>query len=260
MTDELILSASSAQSYMACHHRWYLQYIENEQGVASVKSAVGTAVHAGAEVYYGEMLDTESSIPDEGVRELALGAADLAYLLEIEAVVDLDEDPVKMRPVVGRVTTVYIEKVGSRIWQSVLGAEQEAMATIEGIAYSGHLDVLQQGAVRDTKVLGQKPRFPQKYLFAMTGYDLLFEALLGERAKARVLDIIIRLKRDRPRYEPIDYGETSRRQAADFARGLTEVADGIARADFTPTGIATGECRYCPVRYACDHYTWGGNT
>lgn len=259
MTDELILSASSAQSYMACHHRWYLQYIENEQGVPSMQSAVGTAVHAGAEVYYDGMLDTESAIPDEGVRALALGAADLAYLLEIEAIVDSDEDLLKMRPVVGRVTTVYIEEVGSRIWQSVLGAEQEAMATIEGIAYSGHLDVMQDGIVRDTKVLGQKPRFPQKYLFAMTGYDLLYEALLGDRAAARILDIVIRLKRDRPRYDPIDFGETTRRQAADFARDLTEVADGIARADFTPTGIATGECRYCPVRFACDHFMGGTN-
>lgn len=248
---ELVLSSSSAQAYLACPYRFYLQYVEMHEGVQSMQSAVGVAVHAGAEHFYREYLDTEreGEIPVEEVLEVA----DLAYMLEIEGIVDGDEDLMKMRPVVGRVMVVYLEDVATQIVDQVRGVEHEGRAVIDGIDYSGHLDVVTD-AVRDTKVLKSKPRYPEKYLFQLTGYDLILEATTGDRGADRILDIIIRLVRDRPRYDPISYGESTYRQIEDFRRKLHHVANGIAQLKFPPEGLATGECKYCPVRYECEPY------
>lgn len=254
---ETVLSSSSVAAYRSCGYRFYLQYVEMHEGVSSMQSAVGTAVHAGAEAYYRGWLDPESAISEEDLRAEAMESADLTYLLEAGAVVDSDEDPVKVRAVVGRVMTSYLEDVAVSIRSSVLGVEQEFRFTVNGIEYSGHIDQLENSSVRDTKVLGQRPRFPDKYLFGMTGYAMGARELTGTWLRM-ILDVMIRLKRDRPRYEQIDLGDVTQRRARDFVRQLTDAANGIARGKFEPTGLATGECRYCPVRTVCDPYLESG--
>lgn len=248
---ELVLSPSSVASYQSCGYRWYLQYVEMIEGVTSVKSAVGVGVHTGGEHWLkaaiaGEVID-EADLLTESIE-----AAELAYIFELSNVAEEDEDPVKMREVVGRVLTAYIEDVALPLLPHLLGAEQPFRIVVDGVEFSGHIDVDQDGAVRDTKVLGQKPRYPEKYLFSLTGYAMGSEVMHGVPAH-RILDVMIRLKRDRPRHEPIDFGDVTQRDRDTFSRTLVSVANQITKGVFDPTGLATGECRYCPVRFECEY-------
>lgn len=249
MTEELVLSASSVDSYEQCHWRWYLQYVELHEGAASIPTAVGNAVHAGAQHFYEGVLE-HREVPHAEV----LDVADLRFLLEIESIVDAEEDPLKYRPITARCMTTYLEDVAEKVWGQVISTETAITTVVDGIAFSGHPDQLEDGVVADTKVVKQPARFWDKYLFQMTGGAVLYEAVMGDAPADRRVDQIIRLKRDRPRYVPIHYGETTVRQMDEFRRGLNDVAEGIARGDYTPTGLATGACRYCPVRFICSYY------
>src|SRR5262245_2289834 len=49
---DLVLSASSVDTFRKCGYRWYLQYVERHEGDQNVRAAVGLAVHQGAQTYY----------------------------------------------------------------------------------------------------------------------------------------------------------------------------------------------------------------
>lgn len=244
---DLVLSASSVEAYRSCGWRWWLQYIEADRGETSIEAAVGIAVHAAVEHYYKARLAGEVPPLTE-----VLDVFDLTFYLETAHTATPDLP--KWRQIGRRVTKSYIEDVGERT--DPLLVEQAVATTINGIEYSAHIDLATRlRAVLDLKVKKAKPRAPSRYLFALTGYALSFRSLTGERETDVGLDVMIRLKRDRPYLVPIRYGgPISDRDAGIFARQLEEVANGITAGRFEPTGLETGECKWCPVRPSCVYY------
>lgn len=247
--DDLVLSASSVDAYQTCHWRWYLSYIEARQGDQNIPAAVGLGVHSAIEGHYKARMRGE----DQPLAD-ALDAFDLTYLLESEGIADPSEDPVKARTQGRRVTTAYIEDVAPGIEPQFV--EEAGEMEINGIPVSVHIDLVDMiDVVHDHKIKANKPRDPTVYAFQLNLYALYFRFLTGRIEKDIVLDVMIRLKRDRPYLHRIsNEGPATREALGMTARRLEDAANGIAKADFAPTGLDTGACRYCPYRPECDYY------
>jgi CRISPR/Cas system-associated exonuclease Cas4 (RecB family) len=251
---DLVLSASSVDTYRKCAYRWYLQYIERIEGDQNVRAAVGLAIHKGAETY---LVLKRLGIPHEvlagelydGIEE----AHDEMLLEELWSVSNPDE-PIEKAIVQSRRTLrSYIEDVAVHI-EPLIEPEVAIEATINGIPYSGHLDVADED-VHDIKIKVAKPRFTDDYAFQQTGYGILYRVATGQVERDVVLDFMVRLKRDRPYHYPIrNGGPIDDQDIRYFATILTRVADGISKGEYPPKGIENGACRYCPVTAYCQPY------
>jgi len=238
---ELVLSASSVDAYQNCHYRWYLAYVETRPGEQNIPAAIGLGVHAAVEDHYKTRLRGE-----EAVLATALDVFDTTFVLEAAGISEPSEDPVKARAIGRRVTTAYIEDVAPSIEPMLV--EEAGEMDVNGIGYSVHIDLVDaDGNVRDLKVKGSKPRYPTVYAFQLNGYALFYRYLTGKVEKDVMLDIMIRLKRDRPYLVQISNGGPVTKYALGlFAARLEETAVGIDKGDYSPTGLETGACRYCP--------------
>ena len=248
MTD-LVLSASSLDAYDACHYRWYLQYIESQQGEQSVAAAVGQSVHYAIEQHYKAQMLDEPLTP-----AILEGMYDFAYLFETSGIADPELPVDKARTWGRRALTTYLEDVAPTVEPTLV--EQGGLISVNDILVSGHLDVAdKKRVVHDTKIKGSKPRDPRRYLRAFTIYALLYRDRMEQLESDVQLDVIIRLKRDRPYHVPYNYGgPVSPHDVAIFAASLERIANGIEQGDFRPTGLEENECRYCPVRTVCAYY------
>lgn len=246
---DLVLSASSLDAYDSCHYRWYLQYVESQQGEQSVAAAVGSAVHYAIEQHYRAQMLGEPLTP-----KILEDMYDAYYVLDTLGMAD-PELPIDKAMIWGRrALTSYLEDVAPGV-DPVL-VEHGEIISVNDILVSGHLDVADsKGIVHDTKIKGSKPRDPGRYLRAFTVYALLYRQRMEKLETDVQLDVIIRLKRDRPYHVPYRYGgPVSQHDVAIFAASLERIANGIERGDFRPTGLEDGACRFCPVKTVCAYY------
>lgn len=231
------MSASSVSAYETCHYRWRLEYIEGYPSIMGIGAAVGQAVHSGVEAFYKGVDNPYSTYAS-------------TFLFETLGMADPDEPVDKVFLQGKRALTVYLEDVGA-VTKPLL-VEYGFLLDINGILFSGHLDLADaEGKVRDTKVVKQKPRDPAaRYGFSRVGYALGYRDHTGELETDFQLDVIVRLKRDRPRYVPISLGPVSDREIGVFAATLERTVEGITKGDFRPTGLGAS-CSWCPVKTAC---------
>ena len=256
MSEGLILSASSVEAYMSCGYGWYLQYIEQIAGEQSMEAAVGLSVHAGIEAYY--KLRLRGATPQEAAASSEPEEARLVtWLFELPAILHSKDPLDKMEIVGGRVLAAYIEDVGAHVTPVLV--EHPGIVTVNGIGYSYHVDLVDRGPkgrprVRDTKVKGAKPSEVSRHLRQVVGYCLGVRVDMDEIEEDALIDVMVRLKRDRPYYMPFSYGgPISDRDIGVFAFNLVQVADGIEKKRFEPTGLEAGECKWCPVRESCEY-------
>lgn len=223
----VVFSASSVHAYQECHLQWFFGYVMAIDGIESEPQRVGIQVHDYAERVL-RALGTEEVIRDTSQRP------EVKALLRV---FDSDILPTYREPVL---------------------IEAEFQLTVNDIPYSGILDALDRhdmpwgfaNILRDTKTTGSRPS-PGKYRFAMTGY-WLGATDLGFPPDISQLDWLVRTKQ--PYYWPEAIEPFTDDDIAVFAAQLETVAEGVARADYRPTGLGTRACVSCPYRAACGPY------
>lgn len=245
---DLVLSASSLDAYDECHYRWYLSYVEAEQGEQSVAAAIGSAVHTAIERHYKAVMAGEP-LDQRVLREVY----DFEYVLNTSAIADPELPLDKAARWGRRALATYLEDVAPGV--DPLLVEHGELLDWDGILISGHLDVSDTNhVVHDTKIKGTKPRDPARYLRAFVIYAEVHRVATGSPAKDVQLDVIVRLKRDRPYHVPYRYGgPISQHDFNVTSRSIERVANGIEQGDFRPTGLDEGACRYCPVKTVCEY-------
>jgi hypothetical protein len=246
---QLVLSASSVAAYQTCHYRWRLEYIEMHSSVMGLPAAIGQAVHSGVEAWYKGFL---MGVADPALLKVAHDVLRTTFIFETASMADPEEPLDKALVQAQRVLQSYIEDVAS-ITTPVL-IEYGFLLSINGILFSGHLDLADnERKVRDLKVKKTKPRNAKElYGFSRVGYALGYRDATGEEESDFQLDVMIRLKRDRPYHVPFSTGPVTPGEIGVFAATLERTAEGIARGDFRPTGLGIS-CRYCPVKHACEY-------
>lgn len=247
---DLVLSASSLDAYDECHYRWYLSYVEAEQGEQSVAAAIGSAVHTAIEKHYNAVM--------EGQPLDATQIADvynLEYVINTAGIADPELPIDKAMKWGRRALSTYLEDVAPGIVPVLV--EHGELMDWDGIKVSGHLDVSDdRDVVHDTKIKKAKPRDVRRFLRAFVIYAEVHRVATGNEASDVQLDVIVRLKRDRPYHLPYNYGgPISRHDYEVTTASIHAVANGIARDDFRPTGLdEPGVCTYCPVKTICAYY------
>lgn len=221
----VVYSASSVNAYLTCHLAWYFSYVLGEDGEQSEPQRVGIKIHDFAERSL-KHLGTAYQTDDPEIAPLA-------------KVWNEDILPTYRRPVL---------------------IEAEFQLEVNDIPFSGILDAVDEHVMedvigsplflvlRDTKSTGSRPS-PGKYRFAMTGYWLGAEDLLGRPVDAAQLDWIVRTKKPYYWLEAMD--PITEADVAIFAATLETVAEGVAREDYQPTGLGTWACKPCNHRAVC---------
>jgi len=220
----VVFSASSVNAFQTCHLQWWLTYVAGETGVQSEPQRVGIKLHDFA----------ERSLRNLGTH----------YTTDDPEIVDL-------------------AKVWNRdilpTYRWPLLIEASFQLEINDIPYSGILDAVDEQDVpwgsalilRDLKSTGSRPS-AGKYRFAMTGYKLGAEDLLGRKIDAAQLDYIVRTKT--PYYWPEALDPIDDDDINVFAATLETVANGVAQGDYEPTGLGTWACKTCSHKAICGPY------
>ena len=245
MSDDLVLSGSSLSTYLRCGLQWEFAYVRRIRRPPRVRMVIGTATHEAVEVNYRQKRETMTDLPLADV----LDAYSTAFDREVvEAEADEDVGEAKDQGVV--LTGIYQEKVAPNV-QPVL-VEEQIQASINGIPYSGFLDVTDQdNRIRDTKTTGKRPA-EDVYKLSMTGYSILFRHKTETRETGITLDYLIRTKK--PYYLPVEGGPVDDGEINRFARVLEGVSDGIAAGSFPPNGLINGSCGWCGYADICPAY------
>ena len=219
----VVWSASSVNAYQTCHLQWYFGYVLTEPGIVSEPQTVGIAVHDYAEKKLRKEI-----------------AATYPHIMPLTIVFDHDILPTYRNPVL---------------------IEQPFQIEVDGIPFSGVIDSVDRQDIgphptdyadilRDLKTTGKRPA-PGKYWFNMVGY-FLGARDLGYGISAIQLDYIVRTKT--PYYWPEVVPLPDEDDVARWAGVLHDVAGGVERADYEPTGLGTYVCNFCPYRGICGPY------
>lgn len=244
----VVFSASSVNSYLTCHLQWWFTHVLAERGLESEQQRVGLQAHDYAERTLRQ-LGTGYITPDTSPRpevKALLRVWDRDILptyrnpILIEAEFQLEINGIPYSGVIDSVDEHHIGPVFEIDWDS----EGRDLIDPGGNEWDAWI-------LRDLKTTGSRPA-KGKYRLNMIGYWLGATDLLGREPDAAQLDWIVRTKN--PYYwpevvEPIDEDDI-----ANFAATLERVAEGVAKADYEPTGLGTWACKPCPYRHVCGPY------
>ena len=199
---------------------------------------VGTATHAAIETNYRQKIETGQDLPIDDV----VDAFSSSYDLEIMDADDDDEEDVGEAKDQGvALTKIYQEQVAPVV-QPVL-VEEQIQAEINGIPYSGFLDVTDHNnRIRDTKTTARKP-VGDAYKLSMTGYAILFRHKTETGETGITLDYLIRTKK--PYYLPVEGGTVNDGEISRFTGILEGVSSSIGAGSFPPNGLVSGACGWC---------------
>ncbi len=241
----VVFSASSVNTYQTCHLQWYFEYVLVEPGIISEPQIVGQEVHDYAENRLHWSWNHEwpnhqlrATKPEVGLLYDVFDKDILPtyrHAVLIEAPFQIEVDGIPFSGVIDSVDQQDIPPVPEVDWDSegraLIGPPMPAFANI----------------LRDLKTTGKRPRIG-KYQFAMTGY-FLGARDLGFEIDAIQLDYIVRTQH--PYYWPEVMSVPDDDDIARWASELQDVAEGVERADYEPTGLGTYVCKFCPFRQIC---------
>lgn len=234
----VVWSASSVNVYTTCHLQYYFGYVMAETGIVSEAQTVGIAVHDYAEIVLRQMRDGKPPAA------ISFGTTELS------------------RPTTAALADLFDRDILPTYRDAVL-IEAPFQIEVDGIPFSGVIDSVDRQDVprhdssgpeffdayilRDLKTTNKRPA-AGKYWFPMVGY-FLGARDLGFEIDAMQLDYIVRTQH--PYYWPEVVPLPDEDDIARWASVLHDVAEGVEKADYEPTGLGTYVCLYCPYRGIC---------
>lgn len=219
-----------------------LAYLWRLKGEQSVAAGLGTAVHAGAEAHW------QGASPSEAVRDTLARELASVPTSEIAADPSVSGDATAM-------LTTYIEQVAPHFTPTMV--ERPFLVRVYDVILSGIIDAADEKTdeLRDLKTIagktvnGKKPSTFDiaKHRVQMTLYSLGYAALTGRAPQRLLLDVINR--RGKFKQYQIEPNYSELRDVIGLVR------QGIERAEYPPTGVLSGACRFCPFRNSCSYST-----
>lgn len=227
---DLILSASSIQTWLDCGYKYLLGSVYRLPGRPSMASAIGTAVHAGVEaIHKGHERPNDALVA--------------AFGHELDQMTTMDESPATGLADAGLMLDTYRREVAPRFHPTLV--EAPFLISVDGINVSGQIDAADQD-VHDTKtragktINGKRPSAfkAERHRFQLSLYGIAYRFLRGVYPARLVIDSLTRRGTYTEYVIDPAYGEVP------DILGLA--SSGIMAEDFRPTGPANGSCLYCP--------------
>lgn len=247
MSNPLVLSASSVQTFLRCGVQWALAYVDGIKSPPSLKLARGLAVHTAVETNMVQKVVTKVDLRPDDVADAYVDAYN-AISPEIEEDRHQIDSYKDSGVALSKLHTVQAAPHIQPKW-----VEKAVQFELNGIPFSGQIDILDvDNKVRDTKTTAQKPR-GESYVLNMTGYALAFRQLTGEVETDTVLDYLVGTKK--PYYMPIEAGgPVDDTQIIRFANVVESVHGAIQAGRFVPNGLTSGACSWCGFKNICPAY------
>jgi RecB family exonuclease len=253
MSDPIVLSGSSINTFMRCGRQWAFAYIEKLKSPPNLKQVVGIATHKAVEVNMAQKVTTKLDLPTQDVLDVFATSYD-EQLPEVED----DDDPGKAKDSGIAITRIYQTEVAPPI--QPLWVEQEVQFAINDRPYSGVIDLVEerpgvfgpQHVIRDTKTTGKKPT-GDGHAIAMTGYAVAFRHMTGQVESDIVLDYLVRTAK--PYYLPVNNnGPISDDTVAQFGAVVESVGQAIDAGSFIPNGLQNNACSWCGYTSVCSDF------
>ena len=253
MSDPVVLSGSSINTFLRCGQQWYFAYIEKLKSPPNLKQVVGIATHRAVEVNMAQKVTTKLDLPVSDV----LDAFSESYDSQLPEVED-DDDPGEAKDSGIAITRLYQTEVAPPI--QPLWVEQEIQFAINGQPYSGVIDLVEEREgvfgpehiIRDTKTTGRKPT-GEGHAIAMTGYAVAFRHKTGMKESDIALDYLVRTKK--PYYlEVKNSGPIADDAIAQFGSIVGAVGKAIEAESFVPNGLQNNACSWCGYTAVCPAY------
>lgn len=256
MSNPLVLSASSVNTFVKCGQAWWFAYVAGVKAPPRLKATRGIAVHRAVEVDMNQKITTGEDLPVEDM----LDAYDSSWNSEIADGFELGKDnPGEIKDAGYKLVKLYRRDVAPKIQPTLV--EHPIQFQINGQAFSGQIDLAQNVPinltgepvyaveVHDTKTTGRAP-MPENYLFNMTGYALGVRQATGLKEADTVFDYLVATQK--PYSREIRYGgPITDEQIGRFGATVAAVADAINKGSFVPNGPVSGMCRYCGYYRMC---------
>lgn len=246
MTDPVVMSGSSMNTFLRCGHQWYLANVVALRMPPNVRQVLGIAAHSAIEHNMAQKVVSRTDVTAEEMVDVFSDQFD-SLVSDVESTAEspgeAKDDGVKLvrlhrRDVSPRIQPVWVEHAGQ--------------LTINDIPYAWTVDLAdERGRIRDTKTTRYTPSSIDKYMLQMTGYALGFRQETGRDETGLVVDVLSRTKV--PRYTPLIGGTVSNRAVSAFAATLDSVYNSITNGDFPPNGLTNGACGWCGYAEICKY-------
>lgn len=244
MTEPVVLSGTSVQTFLRCGHQWYLANVVRLKSPPNVRQVLGIAAHSAVEHNMAQKITTKTDVPAEEMVDVFSDNFD-EFVDEVED----DEDHGRAKDDgIGlvRLHRAQVSPLIQPIW-----VEEAGQLTINDIPYSWTIDIADdKGRVRDTKTKMRKPTLEEN-MIQMTGYALGYRERTGLIETDVVIDGLVRTKV--PQYVPLYGGTVNDERVDSFAATLQSVAQTIEHGDFLPNGLNNGACSWCGYASICKY-------
>lgn len=194
---ELVLSPSRINTFERCQLQFKYRYLENKIKPPAAAAAIGIATHKAIEANLASKLNNGALLPLEAIQQTARDAVENEWTAGVQ--IDAD-DPMDKGAAIDEsvaLATVHHEQVAPGI-EPVAVEEPFGVKAGRGVKLTGHIDVLEADAVRDSKTIGQTPsamkrdHYNQAQLYAVG--VLVNKGALPKQIK---VDYLVKLKREK---------------------------------------------------------------
>lgn len=249
MTDPLVLSKSSLNTFLRCPQQWEYAYVRRIKSPPSVRQTLGIAAHTAVETNFRQKITSEVDLPENDV----LDAFSTAYDAGTEDIEKPEEDIGKAKDSGLTLLTKHHREVAPGI--SPLMVEEPVQYTINGIAFSGYLDLVDvQRRLRDLKTTARSPTVGN-HAMEMTGYAVGYREKTGEVEQDVVLDYLVRVKDPKKQYQKVEWGGPVDDHAINvFAKQVGIASTMIEAGLFPATGVQSQACSWCGYTAICPAY------
>lgn len=247
MSQPVVMSGTSLQTFLRCGHQWYIANVLQIKNPPNIRMVLGIAAHSAVE---HNMVQKIRSGADTAVAEMLDVFSDNfdAHAGDVE---DDPESPSEAKDDGIGLVKLHHREVSPLI--QPVWVEEAGQLEINGIPYAWTMDIVDdKGRVRDTKTKRRRPTLEESML-QMTGYALGYRQRTGLIETDVVIDGLVRYKT--PQYVPLYGGTVSDAQIGSFAATLETAATSIEHGDFAPNGLANGACSWCGYAAICKYRT-----
>jgi len=245
MTNPVVLSGTSLQTFLRCGHQWYLAYIVQLKSPPNVRMVLGIAAHSAVEHNMAQKVITKTDVTAEEMVDVFSDNFD-GHVGDVED----DEDHGKAKDDGIGLVKLHRREVSPLI--QPVWVEEAGQLEINDIPYSWTVDIVDdKGRIRDTKTKMRKPTLEENML-QMTGYALGYRQRTGLVESDIVIDGLVRTKV--PQYVPLYAGgSVNDAQIDGFADTFESISGSIGHGDFPPNGLASGACSWCGYAKFCKY-------
>jgi hypothetical protein len=260
MSEPVVLSASSINTYLRCQQQWYYAYVMNIKSPPNVALLVGLSAHKAVETNMEQKVTSKLDLPVADV----LDVFSTEYDAQVGDIENEDEDPGKGKDSGIDIVRLYHTTVAPPIQPALV--EEQIQFSVNGIPYSTVLDLVEEridpvfneahDILRELKTTKSTPTI-DRYAIQMTGQSVGLKHKTGKEQVGVIVDVLVRTKT--PKHIQIQAPELMKPPAIGmFADIVAKVHAQIQTGNFIPSGLTNRACSWCGYTNICPAYKYFG--